>query len=121
MATWSDICAVCGASPAQYNCTDPAAGVRRSYCTTHGPAAFAASRAAHKRDLAARRARGAEAGRAFWAARGIRVGETVRVYGWHLLGGRFPILGTAKAGVSGPYVFSPRYGHLAAEGAEKAQ
>jgi hypothetical protein len=57
-------------------------------------------------------------GEAVWKAKGIKVGDQVRVFGQSLLG-RFPILGTAKVGASGAYVQAKGYGRLDPRGAQR--
>jgi hypothetical protein len=119
MAKWIDICATCGARadtniPARPGV--PAAG----YCMKHREAPAAEYDAWREKHMTERRSTAKAAAMAYWASRGVKPGDQVRVYGWHLLGGRFPIVGVAKVGVGGPYVFSKAYGQLDAAGAERA-
>jgi len=77
---------------------------------------------ADRRAKAALRSEGIERGKAYWAARGIALGEKVRcfVVSWTGLGGEY-FEGIAKAGKRGAYVqsnFQP--GHLAPGGWHKA-
>lgn len=94
----------------------------KAWCNDHMADGFAADRqmqAVAKTKRAARHAKQREEGLAFWASRGIALGETVRVYGMSLYG-RFPIIGVAKVGSGGAYVSSPKYRKpLDPRGAEK--
>ncbi len=100
--SWIALCAVCGAQA----CTNiPAsdAGPAAGYCGAHREEpsrAYDSWRSARiAQDQGFRRAQA----EAFWKARGIQPGATVRVFGQSLFG-RFPIIGKAKAGVNGAYV-----------------
>jgi len=84
----------------------------RFYCTackTRFHPDFDALHAAERDAIVkARRAVGQTSAAQFWAARGIKPGDAVTVFGMSLYG-RFPIHGVACIGKSGPYVRSPQY------------
>lgn len=55
---------------------------------------------------------------AYWEARGVKVGDTVRRFVANMLGGGVTVEGVAKVGARGPYVSAPQFqpGKLAAAG-----
>lgn len=117
--SWIASCAVCGAQA----CTNiPAsdAGPAAGYCGAHREEPARAYDAWRSARIASDRAKRKAEAAAFWASKGIQVGAKVRVYGQSLYG-RFPIVGTAKAGVGGAYVaarYQGRAVQLDARGAE---
>lgn len=118
-ARWISICCRCG-KDAWTNIPAHDGKPAAAYCGDHHAEPSAAFDTWRKARMAERKVSAKAAAEAFWTARGIRVGDRVRVFGQSLYG-RFPILGVARAGVGGPYVFSPRYGQLDATHAERAQ
>lgn len=63
-------------------------------------------------------------GREYWAARGIKVGDTVQTFAPSMLGfGGVTVIGTAKVGIVGAYVSAPKFqaGKLAPAYFHKAQ
>jgi hypothetical protein len=120
--TWIDVCAHCGRTADTNVPPIPPetawGGVCMACNAKHGLSeAYTAWRTAW---IATAKAESRAKGEAVWQAKGIKVGERVRVWGRSLLGA-FPITGIARVGASGAYVQAKGYGRLDPRGAQRVE
>jgi hypothetical protein len=118
---WIDVCAICGKRADTNVPPIPPSVEWVGVCMACNKASGISETYSAWRDakIAADKAAERAAGAAFWKARGIEVGDRVRVFGSHMLFGRFAIHGVAKVGRGGAYVAAKGHPRLSPAGAER--